>query len=207
MDIMVLGAEKQAATSLAAAYPEHQFRFVSDHPIIDGGDLANVTMSFGAPDNLTALIGAAERVVVLCPRWLEPAAAARATLPNSLGQLADVIPGRVLPVEARPSAGDEWIVKGARWHRPDVAVVGDAALLGDVTDPHGCGLVYQRHQPGVTRSILVVGRRDASGSTALGVIEVRGEMLEREAFLSLCGRRETQARIQHMLKTGKPLRN
>ncbi len=31
--------------------------------------------------------------------------------------------------------------------------------------------------------------------------------LEREAFLSLCGRPETQARIQHMLKTGKPLRN
>jgi 3-hydroxyacyl-CoA dehydrogenase len=31
--------------------------------------------------------------------------------------------------------------------------------------------------------------------------------LEREAFLSLCGRRETQARMQHMLKTGKPLRN
>jgi 3-hydroxyacyl-CoA dehydrogenase len=31
--------------------------------------------------------------------------------------------------------------------------------------------------------------------------------LEREAFLSLCGRRETQERIQHMLRTGKPLRN
>jgi 3-hydroxyacyl-CoA dehydrogenase len=31
--------------------------------------------------------------------------------------------------------------------------------------------------------------------------------LEREAFLSLCGRKETQARIQHMLKTGKALRN
>jgi 3-hydroxyacyl-CoA dehydrogenase len=31
--------------------------------------------------------------------------------------------------------------------------------------------------------------------------------LEREAFLSLCGRVETQQRIQHMLKTGKPLRN
>lgn len=31
--------------------------------------------------------------------------------------------------------------------------------------------------------------------------------LEREAFLSLCGRQETQQRIQHMLKTGKPLRN
>jgi 3-hydroxyacyl-CoA dehydrogenase len=31
--------------------------------------------------------------------------------------------------------------------------------------------------------------------------------LEREAFLSLCGRVETQQRMQHMLKTGKALRN
>jgi 3-hydroxyacyl-CoA dehydrogenase len=31
--------------------------------------------------------------------------------------------------------------------------------------------------------------------------------LEREAFISLCGERKTQERIQHMLTTGKPLRN
>ena len=31
--------------------------------------------------------------------------------------------------------------------------------------------------------------------------------LEREAFVSLCGDMKTQARIQHMLSTGKPLRN
>jgi 3-hydroxyacyl-CoA dehydrogenase len=31
--------------------------------------------------------------------------------------------------------------------------------------------------------------------------------LEREGFLSLCGEEATQARIQHMLTTGKPLRN
>jgi 3-hydroxyacyl-CoA dehydrogenase len=31
--------------------------------------------------------------------------------------------------------------------------------------------------------------------------------LEREGFLSLCGHRQTQERIAHMLKTGKPLRN
>jgi len=31
--------------------------------------------------------------------------------------------------------------------------------------------------------------------------------LEREAFLSLCGNYKTQERMQHMLKTGKPLRN
>ena len=31
--------------------------------------------------------------------------------------------------------------------------------------------------------------------------------LEREQFLSLCGQADTMARIQHMLQTGKPLRN
>jgi 3-hydroxyacyl-CoA dehydrogenase len=31
--------------------------------------------------------------------------------------------------------------------------------------------------------------------------------MEREAFLSLLGERKTLERIQHTLKTGKPLRN
>ena len=31
--------------------------------------------------------------------------------------------------------------------------------------------------------------------------------LEREGFLKLCGNKKTAQRIQHMLKTGKPLRN
>jgi 3-hydroxyacyl-CoA dehydrogenase len=39
------------------------------------------------------------------------------------------------------------------------------------------------------------------------VTEERLLDLEREAFLSLCGERRTLERIQHMLKTGKPLRN
>ena len=31
--------------------------------------------------------------------------------------------------------------------------------------------------------------------------------IEREAFLSLCGEQKTLERIQHILSTGKPLRN
>ena len=31
--------------------------------------------------------------------------------------------------------------------------------------------------------------------------------LEREAFLRLCGHEKTRKRIEHILKTGKPLRN
>jgi 3-hydroxyacyl-CoA dehydrogenase len=49
-----------------------------------------------------------------------------------------------------------------------------------------------------------------SGGKLTGTPQVSEQYLldlEREAFLSLCGRKETQARIQHMLKTGKALRN
>lgn len=48
------------------------------------------------------------------------------------------------------------------------------------------------------------------GGDCSSVQEVNEEYildLEREAFLSLCGERKTLERIQHMLKTGKPLRN
>ena len=59
----------------------------------------------------------------------------------------------------------------------------------------------------------VIGEKLAyvlSGGLASGETLVSEQYLldlEREAFLSLCGRRETQQRISHMLKTGKPLRN
>ena len=42
---------------------------------------------------------------------------------------------------------------------------------------------------------------------ATTVSEQRLLDLEREAFLSLCGQPKTQARMAHVLKTGKPLRN
>ena len=61
---------------------------------------------------------------------------------------------------------------------------------------------------------------DVTVSTKLGYVLCGGDVLadtkvneqylldlEREAFLGLCGDPRTQARIQHMLSTGKPLRN
>ena len=47
------------------------------------------------------------------------------------------------------------------------------------------------------------------GDRAPGLVSEQDFLdLEREAFLSACsGRRKTQERIEHMLKTGKPLRN
>jgi len=61
---------------------------------------------------------------------------------------------------------------------------------------------------------------DVTVSTKVGYVVCGGDVLadtrvseqylldlEREAFLSLCGEPKTQARMQHMLTTGKPLRN
>jgi 3-hydroxyacyl-CoA dehydrogenase len=39
------------------------------------------------------------------------------------------------------------------------------------------------------------------------VTEERMLELEREAFVSLCGEKKTQERMQHMVMTNKPLRN
>jgi 3-hydroxyacyl-CoA dehydrogenase len=74
--------------------------------------------------------------------------------------------------------------------------------------------LYQMHQGGwATDHDMVVGKKLAyvmtGGERPFGswVDEQYILELEREAFLWLCGHKDTQARIQHMLQTGKPLRN
>ncbi len=65
-----------------------------------------------------------------------------------------------------------------------------------------------------------ITKHDVTVSTKVGYVLCGGNVLadtkvseqyildlEREAFVSLCGDPKTQARIQHMLSTGKPLRN
>jgi len=74
--------------------------------------------------------------------------------------------------------------------------------------------LYQMNQGGwATKHDLVVGKKLAwvmtGGERPYGTWTTEQEVLdlEREGFLSLCGHPDTQARIQHMLQTGKPLRN
>ena len=74
--------------------------------------------------------------------------------------------------------------------------------------------LWSMHKGGyITDYDVVVGKKLAgilSGGKLSGETEVSEQYLldlEREAFLSLCGDPRTQARMQHMLKTGKPLRN
>lgn len=75
------------------------------------------------------------------------------------------------------------------------------------------GLYMAREAGYISEYDTVVGEKLAhvlSGGRLTGEQLVSEQYLldlEREAFLSLCGNAQTQARMQHMLKTGKPLRN
>ena len=92
--------------------------------------------------------------------------------------------------------------------RQDIAVEGNAgnALLR-------MGLYLAREGGFITGYDAVVGEKLAhvlSGGKLTGAQKVSEQYLldlEREAFLSLCGNAKTQERMQHMLKTGKALRN
>lgn len=92
--------------------------------------------------------------------------------------------------------------------RHDIPVEGDAgyALLK-------MGVYLAREGGFISEHDALVGEKLAhvlSGGRLTGRQTVSEQYLldlEREAFLSLCGQPKTLERIQHMLKTGKPLRN
>jgi len=74
--------------------------------------------------------------------------------------------------------------------------------------------LYQMREGGyATEHDVTVGRKLAGvltgGDVPYGTVRTEWDLLdlEREAFLSLAGDPKSQARMQHMLQTGKPLRN
>ncbi len=92
--------------------------------------------------------------------------------------------------------------------RTDIPVLGQPGLATLKLGVHlmlRAGYISE-HDAVIARQLA----RVLTGGAFLGVQRVSEQHLldmEREAFLSLCGRAETQQRIEHMLKTGKPLRN
>jgi 3-hydroxyacyl-CoA dehydrogenase len=75
------------------------------------------------------------------------------------------------------------------------------------------GAYLMRQAEFITEHELKIAQRLAhvlcGGDVAAGTLITEDYLLdlEREAFLSLCGERKTQERIQYTLKTGKTLRN
>ncbi len=92
--------------------------------------------------------------------------------------------------------------------RKDIKVLGRSALgalLAGINGMQRAGYASE-HDGKVARKLAYVMCGGDLSEQSL-VSEQYLLDLEREAFLSLCGERKTLERIQHLLKTGKPLRN
>lgn len=90
----------------------------------------------------------------------------------------------------------------------DIKVLGKQALGMFKVGAHSMlegGYITPHEKKMVEKLAYVMSGGDLSEPTM--VSEQYLLNLEREAFLSLCGEKKTLERIQHMLKTGKPLRN
>jgi 3-hydroxyacyl-CoA dehydrogenase len=92
--------------------------------------------------------------------------------------------------------------------RKDILVLGKQALGAFMvaTDSMKASRFISEHDQKIANKLAyVMAGGDLSEPTK--VSEQYLLDIEREAFLSLCTERKTLERIQHMLKTGKPLRN
>ncbi len=92
--------------------------------------------------------------------------------------------------------------------RDDIKVLGTRGIAAVETHLYNmkCGAYISDHDELIAKKLAnVLAGGDVTPGTA--VTEQHLLDLERGAFLSLCGERKSQERMQHMLKTGKPLRN
>lgn len=92
--------------------------------------------------------------------------------------------------------------------KDDITVLGERAIAAVETQLYNMksGGYISDHDELIARKLasILAGGRVTPGTM---VTEQYLLDLEREAFLSLCGERKSQERMQHMLRTGKPLRN
>jgi 3-hydroxyacyl-CoA dehydrogenase len=92
--------------------------------------------------------------------------------------------------------------------RDDIKVLGVRAIAAVETQLYNmkCGGYISDHDELIAKKLAGVL---AGGDVTPGALVNEQYLLdlEREAFLSLCGERKSQERMQHMLRTGKSLRN
>ncbi len=93
--------------------------------------------------------------------------------------------------------------------RMDIPVMGEAAIGAIKSALYGLveGGYASKYDREVSLHLANILSGGATNNRQARVTEQHLLDLEREAFLTLAGKKGTQDRITHMLKTGKPLRN
>ncbi|MCG8613302.1 MAG: hypothetical protein MI864_22555 [Pseudomonadales bacterium] len=198
INFIIAGAEKQAATSIAQAYPEKQFLFLTDVDVIDGWDLANVTIEHCAPSNMTEKYDAdlfhspsgntitcsfEPRIVRLCSRW----AVTPFRLSESIATLPEALADFVLPVLDTPSVDwEKWQLKGNLFHKPDAPLIGNTGIDDPPEDVYGCEFQYQEHIQDVQGHYFITGWYGNPTQYSLGTFKTHRESFGREDLLVAC---------------------
>lgn len=187
---VLLGAEKQAATSAALAYPGIGFTFVTDQSVIDGWDLSNVRCVLSTVPQISDLAeGAGGPLLPLCPRWIHPVLPEPRNrlgvfnLANVLADLSSPFGRHVVPVASAPEGTGSWIVKGDARHRPDAVITGRAADIMVTEDPDLCGVVFQPYVP-ARETLLVTGYRLGSQAVDIAALRIHAEVHCREDLIT-----------------------
>jgi hypothetical protein len=183
--ILLLGAEKQAASSIAVAYPERSFVFVTDQPVVDGWDLPNVEIRHAAPAKFQP---DHRECVVLCPRWAHPELSEPKNAPGTfrigvvLKRLRERFGDIVAPLSSEPFDGVSNIAKGDAFHRPDGTLIFPTKPAEAIDDPHQAGILFQPTLP-KAKTVFAVGRRTEHG-VKLGLIFVYSETCARDEWIT-----------------------
>ena len=122
--------------------------------------------------------------------------------------LIEVHPDRLLARAKRKALGlveDGYVPPEPKLAIPVVGGAGLAALKVGIHLMRRAGYISEYDVLVGNRLAYVLTGGDINHPTVVSEQYLLG--LEREAFLSLCGQRRTQERMQHTLKTGKPLCN
>lgn len=174
---ILLGAEKQAATSIALAYPQKTFIGITDVRVVDGWDVPNLQFQFAKPGEIELATGA--QIHYLCQRYAFSNSSHLDESVLSLSQVSAILKSKgfheFLYVERTPNELSR--VKGDLWRKPNQ--VATATQPDDIVEEHSGGYVFQRLLKNCAKTYIVTGNQSPTGCV-LGVVEILREGFSRE---------------------------
>lgn len=181
--IVLIGAEKQSAVSIALAYPESTFLFVSAEPIIDGWDLRNVTIT--SYKKFISEYTDQSQIHILNSKFYTAFFSLNGlkySLSAVFSALSPDFGSYLLPIFNNVSEiRDEgnFIIKGDLFHKQDATEIINNKFRMFSEDIFGCNYIFQRHISSEC-TYMAIGNRNSSGGVMLSVFRIHRESNARE---------------------------
>ena len=188
-DFILLGAEKQSATSFALSYPDKKFLFLSDQKVVDGWDLPNVTIKHSTANGLEATCANYSGTYIslstkstsksIAPGFISEKQSCFDKLNHVYKAFPDI--SLVLTKNFSEIPSKTFLVKGDFWHKPDAQQTVKAGNDEVPKDVYGCGYFYQELVD-VEEKYISTGRAE-QGNLHLGLFKLHRESIAREEYV------------------------